>query len=313
MTPASYLVVGEALVDLISAPGSWRFEAACGGSPLNVAVALAATGHPVRLATEVGHDLFGRLVREHLDRYGVGAGDLVDTGAPTNLAFARLDPAGVARYDFRLAWAWAGPVDLTGVGWLHTGSLAAVLDPGAAAVTRTVHTARAAGIPVSYDPNVRPALMGEPDAVRPAVERLVATADLVKVSTEDLAWLYPDTPDLAVAADWAGRGPDLVVVTRGAAGAVAWHQGDVVECPAPRVEVVDTVGAGDLFTAGLLSRLAGWRPGQALDRSRSHGALRYAAALAAAGCARRGAAPPPPAEVTALLGSRKVPPSRERS
>jgi fructokinase len=298
----SYLVVGEALVDLISEPGSWRFEAVCGGSPLNVAVALAAAGHPARLAAQVGPDLFGQLIRDHLTRYGVDTSDLTDTGSPTNLAFARLDPTGAADYDFRLSWTWTGPVDLTGVGWLHTGSLAAVLSPGATAVTQAIHAARAAGIPVSYDPNLRPALMGQPDAVRPVVEQLVTTADLVKVSTEDLAWLYPGVPDQTVVADWTEHGPDLVVVTRGAAGAAAWHHGHAVECPAPPVEVVDTIGAGDLFTAGLLSQLAHWRPGQTLDRPQLHQTLRWAAAVAAAGCARRGAAPPSTAEVTALLG-----------
>ncbi|HLU46414.1 MAG TPA: carbohydrate kinase [Natronosporangium sp.] len=302
MEVGSYLVVGEALVDLISEPGSWRFQAVCGGSPLNVAVALAAAGHPVRLASQAGDDLFGQLLRDHLTRYGVDTRDVIDTGDATNLAFAHLDAAGAAHYDFRLSWTWPGPVDLTGVDWLHTGSLAAVLDPGAAAVTQAVHTARRAGIPVSYDPNVRPVLMRDPATARPVVERWVAAADLVKVSAEDLAWLYPGVPDLAVAADWAERGPALVVVTRGAAGAVARYRGGVVECAAPRVRVVDTIGAGDLFTAGLLSRLADWRPEQPLERPRLVAALRYATALAAAGCARRGAVPPPAADVAALLG-----------
>jgi fructokinase len=291
----SFLVVGESLVDLISEPGGWRFEAAPGGSPLNVAVGLAAAGHSVRLASELGDDLFGGLVRDHLARYGVDPADLVTAAAPTNLAFARLDEAGAAGYDFRLGWRWRGRPELAGVGCLHVGSLGAVLAPGADAVRETVAAARRRGIPVSYDPNVRPALMG--DGARPAIEELVAAADLVKVSREDLAWLYPGTPDVAAAAGWAGRGPRLVVVTRGGDGAVAVSPEHSVECPAPRVDVVDTVGAGDAFTAGLLSRLTDWSPSDIAD------AIRHATAVAAAVCTQRGAAPPPPALVDRLLAA----------
>jgi fructokinase len=298
----SFLVMGEIVADLISEPGSWRFEAAPGGSSLNVAVGLAAAGHRVRLAGELGDDLFGGLIRDHLARYGVDQGDLVTTDAPTSLAFARLDQTGAAGYDFRLGWSWRGRPDLAGVGCLHIGSLGAVLAPGAAAVRETVAAARRRGIPVSYDPNVRPTLMGDP---RQAVEQLVSAADLVKVSREDLAWLYPGTPDVAAAAGWAGRGPRLVVVTRGGDGAVAVSPEYTVECPAPRVAVVDTVGAGDAFTAGLLSRLAG----RLADPSRPEvaDALRHASAVAAAVCTQRGAAPPPRTVVDRLLA--ELPPA----
>jgi fructokinase len=292
MTEASFLVVGEALVDLISERDTWRFEAAPGGSPLNVAVGFAAAGHPVRLASELGDDLFGGLIREHLARHGVDPADLVVTEAPTNLAFARLDRAGAAGYDFRLGWRWRGRPELAGTSCLHVGSLGAVLAPGAAAVRAVVADARRRGIPVSYDPNVRPALMG--DQARPVIEELVAAADLVKVSSDDLAWLYPDTPPLDAGAGWVRRGPRLVVVTRGGDGAVALSQQYAIECAAPRIEVVDTVGAGDAFTAGLLSSLA--RAGALADPTAAdvETALRHATAAAAAVCLHRGAAPPPP-------------------
>lgn len=118
----------------------------------------------------------------------------VTTAASTNLAIARLDRAGNASYDFRLSWRWSGPADLTGADYLHVGSLGAVLAPGAAAVRAAVAAARRAGIPVSYDPNVRPALLDR--AARAEIEALAAAADLVKVSEDDLAWLYPDLPAL---------------------------------------------------------------------------------------------------------------------
>lgn len=321
----AFLVVGEALVDLISETGSWRFEAAPGGSPLNVAVGLGAAGHEVRLAAEIGDDLFGGFIRAHLARYRVDRRDLRVTAAPTSLAFARLDDDGVASYDFRLQWTWPGGVSLDGITCLHTGSLATALAPGADAVAATMAAARRRGVTVSYDPNIRPSLLGDPPAVRARVEELVATADIVKVSAEDLAWLYPDGSDLAAAARWAKAGPWLVVVTRGGAGAVALHAGDVIECAAPKVPVVDTVGAGDTFTAWLLSRLAdgpagaaGAPPGASStvatapvgaarpSRRQVVDALRHATAAASAVCARRGADPPTASAVAALLPEARV-------
>lgn len=294
-----FLVVGEALVDLISRGGSWSFEAKPGGSPLNVAVGLAADDHRVRFATELGDDLFGGLLREHLEKYRVAATDVVTTAAPTSVAFARVDESGGARYDFRFGWAYPELPDLDGVGCLHTGSLATAVQPGADAVLAVVEAARRAGTLVSYDPNIRPALAGDRQTALARVERIVRTADIVKISDEDLAWLLPGEPDEAVARRWAGHGPRLVVVTRGGRGAIGVHDGRVLDCPAPRVTVVDTVGAGDAFTAGLLSSLA--RDGWSFQPAAVDAAVRYAAATAAAVCARPGALPPPHDAVTALL------------
>jgi fructokinase len=302
MPETSFLVVGEALVDLIGEPGTWRFEAAPGGSPLNVAAGLAAAGHRVRLVSELGDDLFGGLVRGYLARYGVDRSGLVTTGAPTSLAVARLDETGAAGYDFRFGWTLPGPVRLDGVDCLHVGSLGAVVGPGASTVRDTVVAARRRGILVSYDPNVRPDLMGKGGLAR--IEELVTLAGFVKVSQDDLAWLYPGTSDLDAVAGWARPGPWLVVITRGRDGAAALYRGEVIECPAPAVEVVDTVGAGDAFTAGLLSSLA--RAGGRLAEP-SHAAveqaLRHATAVAAAVCAHRGAAPADPETVRALAAS----------
>jgi fructokinase len=301
----TFLVVGESLVDLIGAGDGRIFEAAPGGSPLNVAVGLAAHGVSVRLASELGDDLFGALVRAHLIRYGVDAAD-VRVGGPTSLAVALLDSAGGATYDFRFDWAYAGSASLAGVECLHVGSLAAVVEPGATAVRELVRAARDAGIVVSYDPNVRPALIGERSAARGRIEALVALADLVKVSAEDLAWLHPGEPAEQVATRWRELGPRLVVVTRGGDGATAVYDGGQVDVAAPRVTVVDTVGAGDTFTAGLLSALAGagsfaaGRP-PALTPEIVQTAVRYAAAAAAAVCAHRGALPPTTEEIAALL------------
>ncbi|MEJ3746055.1 carbohydrate kinase [Actinomycetes bacterium KLBMP 9797] len=294
-----FLVVGEALVDLISRGGSWSFEAKPGGSPLNVAVGLAADDHRVRFATELGDDLFGGLLREHLEKYGVAATDLVTSAVPTSVAFARVDESGGAQYDFRFGWAYPERPDLDGVACLHTGSLATAVQPGADAVLALIGAARRGGTLVSYDPNIRPALVGDRETALARVERIVRTADIVKVSDEDLAWLLPGEPDETIARRWAAHGPRLVVVTRGGRGALGVHEDRLIDCPAPRVRVADTVGAGDAFTTGLLSSLA--RAEWSFAPVAVEAAMRYAAATAAAVCARPGALPPPRDAVTALL------------
>jgi fructokinase len=307
----AFLVVGESLVDLISRSSdrsdsvglrrtdpdqsSWSFAATPGGSPLNVAVGLAAEGHEVRFASEVGTDLFGGLLRAHLEAYGVAPDDLVDTPA-TSVAFARVDEVGAATYDFRFTWAYGGKPDLTGVDCVHTGSLAAAVAPGDTAVLAVVEAAKRAGALVSYDPNIRPALVGERAGALARVEEMVRAADVVKVSDEDLRWLLPGEVDAAVARRWAALGPRLVVVTRGGQGAVAVHDGLVTVCAAPPVTVADTVGAGDAFTTGLLSHLGGDLAPESVTR-----AMRYASATAAAVCSRLGALPPPRGEVDSLL------------
>lgn len=297
----TFLVLGEALVDLISRGGSWSFAAKPGGSPLNVAVGLAADDHEVRFATELGDDLFGGLLREHLEKYGVAGTDVVTADAPTSVAFARVDEAGGARYDFRFGWGYAGRPALDGVACLHTGSLAAAVAPGADAVLALVESARAAGVVISYDPNIRPALVGDRETALARVERVVRGADIVKVSDEDLSWLLPGEPDVAVARRWAGYGPRLVAVTRGGRGAIAVHGDRVVEFPAPSITVADTVGAGDAFTAGLLSSLALAGAFTDLTSAAVDDAMRYAVAMAAAVCARPGALPPPSDAVHAMI------------
>lgn len=301
----TFLVVGEGLVDLIGEAGQWRFGAVAGGSPLNVAVMLAALGRPVRFAGEAGRDFFGDLLRAHLARHGVSDADIADADA-TGLAFARIGADGSARYDFRFTWRFSAPVRLAGVRRLHTGSLATLVEPGAARVLRLMDAAAGAGVPVSYDPNIRPALAGEHARAVAAVERCVRRADTVKASAEDLAWLYPGEPYLEVARRWAAMPharaaarpvQRLVVVTLGEDGAVAVFGGRALACPAAKVEVADTVGAGDAFTAACLAAL----DGGPLSLERVAQALRRGCAMAAVVCTRNGAVPPAPGEVEAVL------------
>ncbi|MGJ6980281.1 carbohydrate kinase family protein [Aestuariimicrobium soli] len=252
------LVLGEALVDVVQQAGAEAPTEHPGGSPLNVAVGLACLDHPVDLATWIGRDDRGSRLRQVMDGAGVGLVEGSDAAVSTPIALAQVDADGRASYTFELEWRLPplGVDDLANYGHLHTGSFAATLAPGGDAVVDAVATVRGRAT-VSYDPNVRPALMGAPELVRARIEGLVAAADVVKVSDEDIEWLYPDTIEDNVIRAWAASGPALVVVTRGPepVKAMLALDGELREVDRPAVDVVDTVGAGDSFMAGLLSAL----------------------------------------------------------
>lgn len=325
-TPASEtptLVIGEALTDILSGPdGSRRCRP--GGSPANVALGLARLGHPVLLATRIGRDPFGQVLQTHLGRSGVVLTDGSVSDVPTSTATARLDAAGAADYTFDISWELS-PTALEEsaragtAGHLHTGSIATALAPGADQVLAVIEAARETAT-VSYDPNLRPALLGKPGDERPRVEHLVSVSDVVKASQEDLAWLYPGQDIEEVALRWSRSGPALVVLTFGAGGSQVWWRQGRHALPAPAVEVVDTVGAGDAFMSGLLSGLlragllgAGGAAGES-DASAPRTALRAAASsvhphqdvlralqlatrAAALTCTREGADPPTRADL----------------
>lgn len=246
------LAVGEALVDIVhSADGTVTEHP--GGSVANVAVALARLGQPVDLATWIGADEHGARIADWLRSSGVRLTPGSDSAARTPSALATVDDTGSATYEFDLEWHLPGGTAAAGGALaVHTGSIAAVLEPA----MRELVTSMRATSTLSYDPNVRPAVMGPRDDVRAIVEAYVALADVVKVSDEDLAWLEPDTSPEAVAQRWLTCGPALVVLTRGAVGALAWCAAGEHVQPAASVDVVDTVGAGDAFTGALLWSLA---------------------------------------------------------
>jgi fructokinase len=303
-----FVVVGEALVDLVGQRGGRTFSALPGGSPANVALGLARLGVPVTLNTRLGRDSFGEMVRSHLEASGVRVDGGAGEGAKTTLAIATL-AAGIASYDFRIDWDVEALVPLpVETRCLHTGSLATVLPPGRANVVDLVEREHERGrVTVSYDPNVRPALLGDAARARPDIEHLVAMSDVVKVSDDDLRWLYPDRSDEEVAQDWLASGPALVVVTRGGAGAYAVSAGLELRRAAVPIDLVDTVGAGDSFTSGLLdglhrADLIGGARRDALatiDEATLGSVVDAAALIAAITCSRPGADPPTRAEVDA--------------
>lgn len=301
------LVVGEALVDVVRRTDGTVSEHP-GGSPANVALGLARLGRTAELLTWLGDDAYGDLVRTHLERDGVHVLRGDRTAAATSVAAATLDADGGATYDFDLEWDLPTTWEPTTGGApvvVHTGSIGAVLEPGGEAVARIVTEHRATST-ITYDPNLRPALMAAPEVTLPLVERLVAQADVVKVSDEDLAWLMPGVAPAEIAEDWVRRGPALVVVTHGGDGAFACTAaGDRLAIAAERVEVADTVGAGDSFMSGLIDGL--WSAGllgadrrealRSVDAATVESVLVRCVRIAAITVSRPGANPPSSAEL----------------
>lgn len=300
---ASALVLGEALVDLL--PGdadSPDGRALPGGSPMNVAVGLARLGHSAKLAARLADDELGRLVLDHLEASGVTLVDGALDGQRTSTAKATLDEHGSASYEFDLDFSLPTP-DLAGIEVLHTGSIGAVVEPGAAVVRVAFSDARArGGILTSYDPNVRAAIMGERDSVRDRVEALVALSHVVKLSDEDAEWLYPGFTPAEVLQRFVELGARLAVMTRGGDGALARAGERELTVQAPPVRVADTVGAGDAFMSGLLHAVSAPSIRNSLlvddpDLSWVDAALATAARSAAVTVARAGANPPWPEEL----------------
>ena len=287
------LVVGESLIDIVRRPDGSTVEHA-GGSAANVAVALARLGRPVELLTAYGDDARGAVLSRHLNQSAVGLAVDPHTLDRTATALASLADDGSASYTFDIEWRLDEPPELTPVA-VHTCSIGAVTEPGAAVVRRLLAAVRPQAT-VSYDVNARPAVTGTgPDVLR-AVEDVVALADLVKASDEDLEALYPGEPIQAAVDRVLGLGPAAVVVTHGRHGAAWYVEGSRVEVPATDVAVADTIGAGDTFGAAMidalwdLDALGGRLPG--LERTEIERVLRHAARAAAVTVSRPGADPP---------------------
>lgn len=290
-------VIGETLVDVIR-----RFDGGVssrpGGSAANVALTLGRLGHRPRLITCLGADESGLRLRDRLHASDVHVTSVGGATRHTSTATALLDADGSATYEFDVAWE--PDIELTpGVELVHTGSLGTLLDPGAHAVRAAVREHRSTST-ITYDPNVRPDLVTDWTLARESVEGWVRLADIVKVSDEDLRWLYPDDDPVDVIADWQASGPPLVVLTTGARGATAVSAAGTVTTEGHRVVVVDTVGAGDAFAGSFIGQivqagLAGARHRgrlRTLDREVLRSMLRRSCEVAALTVTREGADPP---------------------
>lgn len=294
-TKTESTVLGESILDIVINNG--RQDERVGGSSLNVAVGLTRLGNDVTFVTQLGEDRAGALIESHLAAAGVRVASGSISKRPTSVARAAIDDRGDASYDFSFTWDSASvalPPSVSGL--LHLGAVASLSVSDHELMTRLA-AMRPHNV-ISYDPNVRPALTGEGAEAAAAVERIVALADVVKVSTEDIRLLYGAVDLASVATAWILDGVGLVVITDGANGARAFARSSEVGVEASRVEkLTDTIGAGDAFMSGLL-----WALGScgALQRESLHQidtdtlarCLRIAATSAALAVEQQGANPP---------------------
>jgi len=304
-------VTGEALIDLVIDPDG-EIRALPGGGPFNTARTIGRLGLAPGYIGPLSADSFGRTLRACLQEAGATALVPEPADAPTTLAVVEEESPGKLRYRFYLAGTSASALEYEplaaalppGLTALHIRSLALVMEPIASSIERLVLDDVQDETLVMIDPNCRPHAITDHHAYRARIKRILSRADVVKASTEDLAYLCPDTPTPAAAASLLGQGPDLVLVTDGPRAALAYLPGQEISVDVPDVPVVDTIGAGDAFGGAFLA----WWTGNNFDRSQLHrtsairDAMLLAAETAALTCTRAGAEPP-------WLSELPVPPS----
>ena len=288
----SIWVCGEVLIDILPT------GPVVGGGPANTAKALARLGHDVHFIDGISSDAYGQAARTELLRDSVNLDLALASDKPTCTATVTLDAAGGASYEFLIdgtatfdfAPSWLPDPYRFQPQVLHIGTLVTVIEPGASALYDwAMQVAEFA--PIVFDPNIRPSVQPDRDLYEAAVEKWAALSAVIKVSDDDLAWLFPEVSIDDVAKRWINDGVFLVVVTRGANGIVGFTEDGRVEVPGVKVDVVDTVGAGD--TVGAIVVEAMIEHGLIeLRGDRLHKVLSRAAHAAAITCSRQGAQPP---------------------
>ena len=288
----SIWVCGEVLIDILPT------GPVVGGGPANTAKALARLGHDVHFIDGISSDAYGQAARTELLRDGVNLDLALASDKPTCTATVTLDAAGGASYEFLIDGtatfdfhsSWLPDPYRFQPQVLHIGTLVTVIEPGASALYDwAMQVAEFA--PIVFDPNIRPSVQPDRDLYEAAVEKWAALSAVIKVSDDDLAWLFPEVSIDDVANRWINDGVFLVIVTRGANGIVGYTEDGRVKVPGVKVDVVDTVGAGD--TVGAIVVEAMIEHGLIeLRGDRLQEVLSRAAHAAAITCSRQGAQPP---------------------
>jgi fructokinase len=288
----SIWVCGEVLIDVLpNGP-------VVGGGPANTAKALARLGHDVDFIDGISTDAFGVMARKELERDGVGLALSLSSDKPTCTATVTLDAHGSASYEFLIngtatfdfAHSWLPDPERLKPSVLHIGTLVTIVEPASSVLYEwAVKTAEFA--PIVFDPNVRTSVVGDRIAYRAAVEKWVEISSVIKLSDDDISWLYPDESMDEVAQRWIANGASLVVVTRGAKGIIGYTEHGFEEVDGARVTVVDTVGAGDtvgaILVEGIVTHSVDGLQGQVLN------AVLHRAAIAAGITVSRAGAQPP--------------------
>lgn len=301
------LCCGEALIDMLprrTDTGEPAFTPVCGGAVFNTAIALGRLAVNTGMLTGLSTDMFGQQLKAGLDASDVDTSYIMSRDRPSTLAFVQLTD-GQASYSFfdensagRMITAQDMPALSPDVTALYFGGISLVCEPAADAYA-ALAVAQSGTRAVMLDPNIRVGFIEDETRYRARLDRMIDVADIIKVSDEDLQWLLPDATSLPEKAKTVlARGPSMVIVTEGAKGVTAYlKDGSEVHAPAQQVTVVDTVGAGDTFNAGVLKSL--WdnnllqKPQlQTVSAQQIADALSYGARVAAVTVSRAGANPP---------------------
>jgi fructokinase len=290
-------VVGEALVDVISAEGA--LTETVGGSPANVALGLARQGIDTLFLTHLARDRRGLMIQRYLAEEDVWIHPSSLSFPRTSIARATIADDGSANYDFELEWSLPASFDLGHPRLIHCGSIATFLEPGASEV-RKILASRERGAIATYDPNIRPSIIGARERERLAFAETAALCDVVKLSDEDARWLYPDLSPHEVLTHILSLGPTLVAITLGAEGSILMTNRASVFVNALNTTVIDTIGAGDTYMASLIFSTLRRSP-QDLDDAELWAIGHRASAAAAITVSRSGADLPTLEEIAAEM------------
>ena len=289
-------VVGEVLVDLI--PNGADRKPVVGGGPANTARALARLGIDTQFIDGISSDEYGHMAKDELNAAGVKLDYVKYSDKPTCLAIISLSDSGSATYEFVIentatfdfTSEWLPKPQTRWPTLLHIGTLAAVIEPGASVLFEWAQSL-AKVAPIVFDPNIRPAVISDHEQYVAQVERWIAISSTVKVSDEDIKWLYPSIGVEQIINDWLTKGPSLIVVTHGDKGLTGYRKNERVSVDAVKVKVVDTVGAGDTVGAILVEAIV--KDGlDSLTGARLETMLKRAAKAASITVSRVGANPP---------------------
>jgi len=289
-------VVGEVLIDLI--PEGADRKPVVGGGPANTAKALAKLGIDTQFIDGISNDSYGQMAKDELVNACVKLDYVKYSDKPTCLAIVSLSELGSATYEFAIRNTatfdfdieWLPNPQTNRPSLLHIGTLATVIEPGASVLFEWAQSV-AKVAPAVFDPNIRPAVISDRKQYLAQVERWVEIASALKVSDQDIKWLYPPLDIEQVVNNWLTKGPSLIVVTYGDKGLTGYRKGEVVSVEAVKVKVADTVGAGDTVGAILVEAIVkdglGSLTGLGLETM-----LKRAAKAAAITVSRVGANPP---------------------
>ncbi len=288
----SIWVAGEVLIDVLPT------GPVVGGGPANTAKALARLGNTVDFIDGISTDEYGVNARKELIRDGVGLSHCLTSEKPTCTATVTLDALGSASYEFRIdgtatfdfSHSWLPDPERLKPSVLHIGTLVTIIEPGASVLFDWAMRVSEFA-PIVFDPNIRPSVLRDRETYVVAVEKWIGLSSIVKVSDDDIKWLYPDESIDIVAQRWLSTGVSCVVITRGAAGLIGYTEHGIEEVKGAKVTVIDTVGAGDTVGAivveGVLNHSVAGLHGEVL-----HLLLQKAAVAAGITCSRVGAEPP---------------------